>query len=239
MELTPPKYRNKITVITPTVRPEGLNLVQKALEQQEFTNFDWIVCSTENPHTWATWIPNPKKNEGDYWAIYKAYNAMIRQADSELIVSWQDFTYAKPDTLERLWFHYQNDPKSIVGAVGNKYQNDKWLVKTWQDPREKGFDFHEVLPQEVEYNLCSFPREAVYAAGGFDESLDQYSSVCGLDFSMRLAIIGGYKFFLDQSIKSYSTEHGRLKDWEENEPFNGPWQKKLEEYNHNPKLNFL
>ena len=231
--------KNSICVITPSVRMAGLKLVQKALEQQGWTEFDWIVCSPEDPHTWATWVPNPKKNIGDYWAIYKAYNAMIKKADCELIVSWQDYTYARPDTLERLWSHYQSNPKGIIGVVGNKYENDEWLVKTWQDPREVGNGFSQCPYIEVEWNLCSVPKQAIVDVGGFDEELDKYSSLCGAGEAFRINQIGGYQFFLDQSIKTYSTEHGRLRHWDEYSPFNGIWQRKQEEYKKNPKLNYL
>jgi hypothetical protein len=228
MQTVAPKYKNKITVISPSVRMEGLKLVQKALEQQQFEEFDWIVCSPENPHTWATWVPNPPKKEGDYWTIYKAYNAMIREADGELIVSMQDYTYTKPDTLERLWFHYQNDPKSIIGAVGNKYQNDKWLVKTWSDPRINGDlgSFSSCDFNAIELNLCSFPKEALCAIGGFDEFLDRYSSLCGYGELERLSDLGGYSFKLDHSINTFSLEHGRLPKWEENEPFSGQYEER-------------
>lgn len=65
METIGEKYHNKICVITPTIRLEGLKLVQKALEEQTFTDFDWLICSRQDPKIdWATWIPDNLK--GDY-----------------------------------------------------------------------------------------------------------------------------------------------------------------------------
>ena len=187
------------------------------------------------------WIPDPGKSPGDYWSLYKTYNALLRRASGDLIVSWQDYTYAPPDTLERFLFHYQREPRTIVGAVGDKYEDETWQVKTWKDPRQRDDQgsFYQCFYNDIELNLSAWPREAFCAVGGFDEYLDKYSSLCGLDVLARLNIIGGWDFKLDQTIKSFSTEHGRLPDWEKNEPFNGPWQKRLDYYKTHPILNYL
>jgi hypothetical protein len=219
----------KISIITPSVRPQGLELVNKALRRQTFTDTEWLVDMDDT------------KNKGDYWGIYKAYNRLIKKAKGELIISWQDYTYANPDTLGKFWQHYQDEPKTIVGAVGNKYVDDKWTVMTWKDPRERADkgSYHYCKFNEIELNLASFPREAFYAVGGFDETLDAYSSLCGLDVLVRLNILGGWDFKLDQTIKTYSLEHGRLPDWEENSPFHGVWDTKLQDYNKQPILSYL
>lgn len=49
METIGKKYKNKICVITPTIRLEGLDLVRRALEEQTFTDFDWLICSRKDP----------------------------------------------------------------------------------------------------------------------------------------------------------------------------------------------
>ena len=232
----------KISVITPTVRDAGLALVEKALKRQTVA-FEWIIGSPfkpdiDFPHKW---VKDPGKNKGDYWSIYKTYNSMVREAKGELIVSVQDYTFFNPDTLERFWFHHTNEPKTLIGAVGNKYQDDTWKVETWRDPRIRSDfgSFYQCYFNDIEWNLNSCPREAIYAVGGFDEYLDKYSSLCGLDILSRLNVLGGYDFKLDQTIKSFSTEHGRLPNWEENEPFKGPWQERLKYYEKHPVLKCL
>lgn len=219
-----------ISVITPTVRKEGLKLVKKALDRQEFRDFEWIVVE-----------PEGEKPKGLYWTVYRDYNRAVRQAKGDFIVSWQDFTYALPDTLQKFWDHYCREPKTIVTGVGNKYTDESFIAKTWQDPRERSDQgaFYSCFPNDIELNLASFPREAFYRVGGFDETLDAYSSLCGLDVLMRLDMVGGYDFKIDQTIKSFSTEHGRLAGWDEYTPFNGVWQAKLLEYQKQPVLNYL
>lgn len=236
-----------ISVITPTIRPEGLKLVEKALKRQSFRDFEWIVVSPVYPGDLVipgasfTYVIDPGKNEGDYWSLYKSYNAGVKASQGELIISWQDWTYADPDALQRFWDHYKTEPKTLVTGVGNKYADDTFTVVSWKDPRERT-DFGTFYPcyhNDIELNLASLPKEAIYAVGGFDEYFDKYSSLCGLDVLARLNIVGGWDFKIDQSIKSYSLEHGRMPNWEENEPFKGPWQEKLKEYAQNPVLKYL
>ena len=219
----------KISVISPTIRKGGLELVTKALKRQTI-GFEWIVGCPFKPETPLPhkWVEDPPKKKGDYWAIYKNYNAMLREATGDLIVTWQDCTYTNPDTLERFLFHYKRDPKTIVGAVGNKYADEDWQVKIWQDPRQRSDygSFYEVYFNDIELNLASFPKQAFYDVGGFDEYLDKYSSLCGYDVLDRLNDLGGWNFKLDQSINSFSTEHGRLPEWEENSPWHGAYDKR-------------
>lgn len=234
-----------ISVITLSCRKKGLVLVERALKRQTVTkeNFEWIICSpykpeVEIPHIWIQDSPKPKDL---YWQVYRQYNQAIRRAKAPLIVSWQDYTYALPTTLEKFYFHYQTEPKTLVTGVGNKYADETWAVVTWKDPRERDDQgtFYPCFYNDIEWNLCAIPREAIYAVGGFDEGLDKYSSLCGLDVLARLNIIGGYDFKLDQTIKSFSLEHGRLPEWEENSPFNGVWNAKLKSYLEHPILNYL
>lgn len=230
-----------ITILTPSCRPEGLKLVAKALKQQTHKDFEWIVVSPSKPEVDCVWVQDVEKQPGDYWTLYKSQNKAIKQAKGDLVVSWQDYTYAKPDTLERFWRHYQTEPTTLVSAVGNKYTDTTWTVMTWKDPRERSdiLRFYECYPQDVEWNLCSVPLKAIFAVGGWDETLDKYSSLAGLDILIRLDKLGGWTFKLNQDIKSYSLEHGRLPNWSENEPFNGPWQAKQREYLDNPVLHYL
>ena len=235
----------KISVITPSVRSEGLKLVEKALKRQTFKDFEWIIVGNV-PDTSITfpftYLKDPEKQEGDVWVLNKAYNKAIRHAQGELIVSWQDWTYAKPDTLERFYQHFLDEPKTLVGAVGNKYQDEEWAVVTWQDPRittEHG-TYYPVYFSDIEWNLASIPKQAIYDVGGFDEYLDKWYGMDAYSVNARIHLLGGYDFKLDQTIKSYSLEHGRLtKDWEEKNAIHGPYQERSKEYIKNPTLTYL
>lgn len=220
----------KISVITPSVRPLGQKIVEKALRRQNFKDFEHIIQGKSR-----------ENKEGEYWTVYTDYNEAVKKAKGELIVSIQDHTFFKPDALEKFWQHYQDDKKSIISGVGNKYSDETFNVMTWKDPRQRDDQgsYYQCSPEDLEWNFLAIPKEAILAVGGFDEYFNKYSSLCGLDVIMRLDILGGYRYYLDQTNVTYSTEHGRMKDWDENLPFNGAWQKRLEDYRTNAVLSHL
>lgn len=220
----------KISVITPTIRPDGLKLVEKALKRQTFQDFEWIVQGREGE------LP-----EGCVWSLNRDYNTAIRKAQGELIVSWQDWTYANPDCLERFWTHYQQEPKTLVTAVGNKYDDESWMVENWRDPRinTKYGTFYPCYFNDIEWNLCAVPKDALYAVGGFDEKLDQWFGMDGYSVLDRLNMLGGWDFKIDQNIRSYSLVHGRPDHWEEKNALHGPYQQRRTDYLTQPRLEYL
>ncbi len=220
----------KISVITPTVRPEGLKLVEKALQRQTFTDFEWII---EERHG--------KPQKGLVWTLNRDYNRAIKRAKGELIVSWQDYTFAKPDALEKYWYHYATEPQCIVSGVGNKYLDDTWTVVTWQDPRERNdiSSFYPCFFNDIEGNFAAVPQRAFDAVGGFDESLDRYFGMDFFSVMDRLNLLGGWDFKLDQTNKSYSLEHKRPKDWDEKNALGPIYDKIRQTYIENPRLTYL
>lgn len=200
---------SKLIVITPSIRPEGIPIVQKALEEQQFVDFDWIICSPFDPHNWATWIKDDFK--GGLWTLNRSYSAMAKQADCDLLVSWQDYTWADENTLDRFWKHYEYDDKLVVGAIGDKYEKDDWKVKTWTDPRKPGLCGYGA----VEWNLCSCPKKSLESIGYFIDEMDFMGfGMDGFCTNARLSEMG-YKFYIDPKIVSYSLGHGRVSNWED------------------------
>jgi glycosyltransferase involved in cell wall biosynthesis len=245
------KSKIKISVITPTIRPEGLSIVAKALSKQTFRDFEWIVITPIKKKTEVIdsgintiYVKDPGKKNGDVWSLNKAYNAGIKKAKGKLLISWQDWTSAGPNTLEEFWKHYEEEPNTLVSAVGNKYENDNWDVMIWKDPRIRD-DMESFYPcyfQDIEWNLCSIPKQAVYDVGGFDESLDRAYGLDAFSVDERIWELGGYDFKLDQSIKSYSLPHGRYSDWDDKNAMNGKYEeirREHEEKGEWPVLKYL
>jgi len=221
-------YKNKIAVITPTIRKEGLPIVQKALEEQTFTDFEWYVGSSFIPKCdWVTWVRDDFK--GGVWTLNRVYNALVRATDAPLIVSWQDYTYGDERLLERLWKRYENNNNALVSVVGNKYYDDSFFLESWFDPRTSNIPFRETSFHNVEWNLCSCPREALYKIGGFDELMDQrFYGMDGFNVNERLKELG-YKFFVDGTVRTYSLMHGRVDDWDKKNGIFGPYQSHVQE----------
>ena len=238
-----------ISVITPSVRIQGLSLVKKALKRQLFKNFQWLIV-TPVPSVEVTrildnypyiYIDEPQKQTGDYWTLNKAMNKAIAKAKGELVVSWQDWTYARPDALEKFWFHYQQEPRTLVTGVGNKYADESWTVRSWQDPRERDDQgtYYPCYFNDIEFNFCSVPKDAFYAVGGYDEYLDRFAGMDGYSVVSRLNLLGGWDFKIDQTNKSFSLEHGRLPEWEYKNAIHGEYKKREAIYVHNPVLSYL
>lgn len=233
----------KISVVTPSVRPEGLDIVRQSLNRQTFKDFEWIIVTPDNGE-WSKFrmelalkdgfindmvrlgdgenylLFEPPKNEGDMYSLNKAWNAAFKRARGELIVSFVDMTWAPPDALENFWIHYENNPKALVGGIGHQYaevQNNKPEVLVWQDPRARTDfgSFYEISPIDLEFCLTSVPRQAIYDIGGWDEKWDQFAALSEKEACLRMDKLG-YKFYLDQSIEYRALTHPRLtKDWEE------------------------
>ena len=218
----------KITIVTPSVRLEGLEMVMRCLKRQTFKAFEWLIVSPfsvveldrELDHFDYTHIEEPSKNEGDYYNLNKAWNETFRQARGDLVVSIVDLLWFPSDVLERLWIHYTQNPKVCISTVGNQYEvveNGKPELIVWGDPRmRKDFGtFYEISPNDMELCLASIPRQAILDVGGVDEEYDKYAALSEKELCYRIEKLG-YKFYIDQSIEYRAMKHSRLtKEWDE------------------------
>lgn len=198
-----------ISVICPSIRPDRVEIVKKCLSKQTYKDFEFIVDSTT------------EKPEGYKWAFNRSMNNAIRKAKGELLVSIQDSVWFKPNALEKFWRHYQANKLACVSGVGDQYKDldkdGKPTNKAWLDPRKRTDlgSFYECNPEDWELNFSSFPRNLIYAIGGFDEEMDRYYGADNVAVAYRMSQVGA-KFYLDQTNESFSLQHDRRADWEEN-----------------------
>lgn len=215
-----------ISVLTPTIRNEGLEVIKKALNRQTFEDYEWIVCSPEKPNIGYEyeWLQDDFK--GGIWTLNRVYNKMIKFSGGDLIVSIQDFTSFDPDTLERLYTHYKLNNNAVVSGVGNKYLEISPLgAPIWYDPRITGQSFRQTSFNNIEFNFCSIPKHLLKKVGGFDEDMDfKFYGMDAYDVLRRLSNTGHTDFYIDENIKSYSLTHGRVKDWEEKNGIHGEYE---------------
>jgi len=209
----------KISVLTPTIRPKGLKLVKQALAYQGFKEWEWIICAPKKyqvemeavldgfPHKFIT---NPPLKDWQVWDLNYSYNRMIELANGELLVSWQDYTFADPDLLSTLWKHYLDDPKALVSVCGNKYPDDDFDIPAWIDPRYARDEYNW---QDMEWNLLSVSKKIMYDIGGFDEGMDKMFGLDGYSVNHRLVDAKIAHFKLEKNCRTYSLFHDRDKNW--------------------------
>lgn len=205
-----------ISVISPSIRPEGLEIVKRSLRRQTHEEYEWIVASPFEYKECDLWLPDPPKKEGDFWSLCKAWNNAYAHAKGELVVNIQDMIYVEPDTLEKFWYHFQDNPNHLVTAVGDHY--DETLTnKVWSDPRKRSDQgiYYEIDTPDMEMSVCSVPKQAILDCGGIDEEYDKGPGVQEKEMCLRLSILG-YKMYIDQSIEYKGIRHGRLtEDWDD------------------------
>lgn len=237
----------RVSVVTPTIYNDRLELPKQALANQTFKDFEWLICSRIDPKIeGATWIPDTFKD--GFWGLNRAYNALFRAAKGEIIVTLQDNIWVLPNGLEKFVAAVQ-ETGGFVSGVGDQYgrigQYGKPEVKVWNDPRktDRNGTFYECFANDIEWNWAAFPREAVFEVGGMDEGLDFLGYGGDQLQLMERVEEAGYKCYLDQTNESFTLRHSRVKGWDKNHViFNGKYDKRKEELKEKgewPHLHFL
>jgi len=130
-----PTIEPRLTVITPTVRPGGIDIMWKGLKNQTFTDFRWLIVDeirrqaeildyTKDDR--VMWLLSPPKKPGMFWNLDQSNNYAIKHTKSELVVILQDYIYLLPNALEKMIANYDrlkqfSGDLSITG-VGHKYR---------------------------------------------------------------------------------------------------------------------
>lgn len=231
----------KVSVITPTVRPDALDLITRSLQKQEFKDFEWLIGSSFNPEiAEARWIKDDFT--GGKWSLNRIYNKLIKESSGEIIISLQDSIYIPSDgilkfisNLEKLGKH------TLISGVGHQYARlnkyGKPELQVWADPRktDKYGSLYECTFPDCEWNWCAFYKSAIEDVGGFDEALDfTCRGVDAFAVDERLNYLG-YKFYLDQTNESLTLRHDRgsyggEKLWNDSHGlFNGEYDKRKKE----------
>lgn len=203
----------KVSIVTPSIRIDGLYVLKEALEEQTFKDFEWLICSPTDPGIRsARWIPD-KFTEG-FWTLNRAYNSLFKHSQGELIVTLQDWIWIAPDGIEKFVI---SNPKldRIISGVGDQYESidsmGKPHVKIWSDPRKNTEfgSFYECNWNDIEWNYASFPKAFIFEIGGMDEKLD-FLGYGGDQFQVGERWESLNKLtYLDQSNESFTIRHDR------------------------------
>jgi len=209
-----------ITLITPSVRPEMLEIVKKCLARQTFTKYEWLVGSPKD-FGFGIWIEDPPKKADEFYKLNASWNSCLKLAKGDLFVSIVDGLWFPPDVLEKLWQHYEVDPMKCIGLIGHQYEaveNGKPEKLVWQDPRMRPEAFYQIPPYDLELCIASLPLKGVREVGGFDEKFDKFPAWSEKELCCRMEKLG-YTFWIDQSIEYRAIYHPRLSpDWDKKYP---------------------
>lgn len=235
-----------VSVITPTVRPEGLDIIRRSLLKQTYPKWEWLIGSKFNPEIKeARWIED--NFEGGMWSLNRIYNKLIKQAHGKIIVSLQDNIYITPEGIQKFVEAIDQFGEIIVSGVGDQYEREndygKPEIKIWSDPRKntKYGSFYECFPQDIEWNYCALPKSILTKVGGFDEEMDiRCRGVDAYQVMQRIDELG-YKSYLDQDNESFTIRHDRSNyggedAWNKSHGlFNGEYEKRKAELKQNGK----
>lgn len=205
----------KISVVTPTIRPQGLEVVRDSLTKQTFTDYEWLVeINTTGKHD-----------------LNSAFNKMLKRAKGELIVFLQDYIKIEEDGLQKFWDFYKENPDTFftgpVGKVTKWGDEPQW---DWRIERE------DIVWNECEFDWGAAPKKALDDIGGFDERLDQWWSFDNVSVGKRAGLCG-YKFACLPEVRAVALDH----DLHEKHPFREKWNPTevnniLNSYERNPRI---
>jgi hypothetical protein len=210
-----------ISVLTPSIRPKGLEITQESLKRQTFTDFEW----------------HQEIGLGLKHDFNQAMNRMIRRSKGELIVIVQDYIKLPDDFLQKCWDAYQEDRTNLYTCpVGKSKSLDfdgdiKWDWRAIPQAR-MGLEMWE-----IDSGFCA--KAILQEIGGFDERLDEYWSMDNVSVGRRAAILGyGFKCLSDNKCIAY--DHDAFIE----HPFRANYSPKeaneiMSGYDRKPRLEYL
>lgn len=181
----------KISVLTPSIRSEGLKIVEETLLTQGFSDFQWLYRLS---------APRGKPD------LCHVYNEMMREATGELVVSLQDYTKVSPDFLERVWKKYQQFPDTAFTFPLGKTIDWKNVEWDWRKHREID---DQIEFYQWEADAASCPSKFIREVGGWDEDYDSGWSYDNVDIACRMNEIG-LKFRVDPTIEAVAWDHDKF-----------------------------
>ncbi len=190
-----------LSIITPSIRPRGLEVVFDSLASQTFRDFEWLPRLS---------LPIPGKPDLCY-----QMNQALKEAKGDFILSWQDYISLPPDGLERIAKRAKQGEAWTFPVIKDRTDGD------WRALKEvREIEFHM-----MELDLGIVPRETFLDVGGFDEEGDRLKAIGGEDkiLASKLHWRHNFKFFVDPTIRASAFDH----DAAFPHPHKGPHQEPL------------
>jgi len=174
----------KVSVITPTIRTRGLEILEKCLREQTFQDFEWLI------------EPNVHKSQPD---LNAALNRMIKRSRGEIIVFLQDFIKIPKDGIEQFVKALEKE-KAFYTAPVNKTEDETFTLPVMEyDWRQFRKDKQRLDWKDWEIDWAATTKELLYDVGGFDEELDKHWGFDNVNIGLRLDIKGHKIYNLDEN----------------------------------------
>ena len=170
-----------ISILTPSIRPEYLKMLQECLERQTFQDFEWLT-------------EVGLRNRG--FDLPKAMNRMLKRAKGDMIYIIQDCITIPDNFLEATKDKYPTD--FVTFPLEKNGQFD------WRKNRDG-----QIMPEEWESDLAKAPIQAFFDIGGYDEDYCQGWSWDNVEVAYR-AKAAGYRFQCVNSIHGTVLDHDSL-----------------------------
>ncbi len=217
----------KISILTPSIRVEGLKVIQECLKGQTLQDFEWLVE-----------IGLPYKGHD----LNAAFNRMIKRAKGELCVFYEDYTKILPDGLDRFWRAHQEFPDTLFTAPLGK-------VKAWGDSPVWDWRARKQSEKQIDYTDCDWrcceldwgaiPKKILFEIGGFDEELDKKWSGDNVNVGCR-ANLAGYKFKCLFTNPAVAYDHDAHIPHPFRANFDGPFQQaRMNEFEKGLRIDYL
>ena len=136
----------KVTILSPTKRWGGIDILLHSLKRQTFQDFQCILLDEHYDARYDEIVqyfdkewpgiygdkfihikPLPKKSH-QYWNLDQALNHGLCLAGGEIIVFWQDYIWAPADGLEKFVKRIEQMGDCLISGVGHKACEPSWAV---------------------------------------------------------------------------------------------------------------
>lgn len=175
-----------ISVLTPSIRPQYLNITQECLERQTFKDFEWLV-------------EIGLRNNG--FTLPSDLNKMLRRAKGDRIVMLQDCIRIHDDALEMI-NELSNELWTFPVGQANEGEIPEWDWRVDNGGALLG-------PHYWEADFACAPKQAFFDVGGYDEEFNKGWSWDNVEVARRM-YRAGYTGFCDTTIRGVALRHDSL-----------------------------